>query len=274
MQSKPNFALDIRNGTYLTIGRGVALSLLFAGGARTARAIYAEQSRSAFEVVSIKAARRPTPELIRSGSGLVFNIDAARVRIVGFTPFALLTTAFRVEQPQVDAPDFARREYFEIQATLPAGATRDQVPEMLQTMLIERFKLAYHRETREYQMSVLTVGKNGMKLPRLPDNTPPSSSTTNLPDGSTRMTQVGNIASLFPVMNSFGGLQMVDETGLDGIYSWVRVQGPPRPGMTFRDIVQEAFRDMIEAAGLKLELRKVPKETIVVDNLEKTPTEN
>jgi uncharacterized protein (TIGR03435 family) len=268
-----NYSRDIRNGTDLT-GPAVALALLFAVAAFAAHSTYAEQSRLAFEVVSIKAGPRPTPELLRSGYGIVFDIDAAHVRIVGYTPFALLARAFRVEQPQVDAPDFARREYFEIQATLPEGATREQVPEMLQTMLIERFKLAYHRETREYQMSVLTVGKNGMKLPRLPDNTPLSSSTTNLSDGGTRMTQVGKIASLFPVMNSFGGLQMVDETGLDGVYSWVRVQGPPRPGTTFQDIVQEAFRDMIEAAGLKLEIRKVPKETIVVDYLEKTPTEN
>jgi len=230
--------------------------------------------KPAFEVVSIKAVPRPTPELIRSGYGIVFSIDASHVRIVGYTPFALLTKAFRVEPPQVDAPDFARSEYFEVQATLSSGATPEQVPEMLQTMFAERFKLAYHRETREYQMSVLTVGKNGMKLPRLPDNTPPSSSTTNLPDGSTRMTQVGKVASLFPVMNSFGGLQMVDETGLDGIYSWVRVQTPSRPGMTFQDVVQEAFRDMIEAAGLKLETRKVRKETIVIDHLEKMPTEN
>jgi len=31
---------------------------------------------------------------------------------------------------------------------------------------------------------------------------------------------------------------------------------------------------MIEEAGLKLETRRVPKETIVVDHLEKIPTEN
>src|SRR5438093_947265 len=135
MQSKSKCAFDIRNSTYLTIGLGVALALLFAVAALTARTIRAaEKSRLAFEVVSIKAAPQPTPELIRSGYGLVFNIDAARVRIVGYTPFWLLARAFRVEQPQVDAPDFARREYFEIQATLPAGATREQVPEMLQTM--------------------------------------------------------------------------------------------------------------------------------------------
>ena len=75
-------------------------------------------------------------------------------------------------------------------------------------------------------------------------------------------------------MNSFGGLQMVDETGLDGIYTWVRVEPPVTSGMTFRDAVQEGFKAMIEAAGLKLEERTVPKETIVVDHLEKVPTEN
>jgi len=234
----------------------------------------AAQSRLAFEVVSIKTAPRPTPELTRAGNGLAFDIDPARVRIVGYTPFALLGRAFQVEPPQIDAPDFARNEYFEIQATIPAGATREQVPEMLQTLLAERFKLAYHRETREYHVNVLTVGKSGMKLPRLPNGSKPSYTSTQLSDGSTRITQTGNVASLFPVMNSFGGLQMVDETGLDGMYTWVQTRPPATRGMTFQDLVREAFNAMIEAAGLKLEDRKVQKETIVVDHLERMPTEN
>ena len=235
----------------------------------------AAQSRPAFDVVSIKSAPPPTPETIRSGEARVaFAVNEARVQIIGYTPHMLLTAAFRVQPPQVDAPDLARSEHFEIQATLPAGATREQVPEMLQTMLAERFKLAYHRETREYQMSVLSVGKNGMKLPRLPDGTRGPSTSNRLADGSTRMTQTGNVASLFPLMNSFGGLQMVDETGLDGIYTWVRTIPPPTAGMGYQDAVQDAFKAMIEAAGLKLETRKVPKETIVVDHLEKIPTEN
>ena len=235
----------------------------------------AAQSRLAFEVVSIKPAPQPTPETIRSGAArIAFNVDGARVQINGFTPFALLSRAFKVQLAQVDAPDFARSEYFEIQATLPEGATREQVPEMLQTMLGERFNLAYHRETRTYQMSVLTVGKGGMKLPRLPDGTKPSSSSSRLSDGTTRMTQTGTVASLFPVMNSFGGLQMEDQTGLDGIYTWVQDLSPPTQGATFQDSVQDAFKAMIEAAGLKLETRKVPKETIVVDHMEKKPTEN
>ena len=75
-------------------------------------------------------------------------------------------------------------------------------------------------------------------------------------------------------MNSFGGLQMVDETGLDGIYTWVQELPPPTPGVSYQEALQDSFKAMIEAAGLKLETRKVPKETIVVDHLEKKPTEN
>jgi uncharacterized protein (TIGR03435 family) len=75
-------------------------------------------------------------------------------------------------------------------------------------------------------------------------------------------------------MNSFGGLQLVDETGLDGTYTWVQDEPPLTPGMSQQDALQDSFKAMIEAAGLKLETRKVPKETIVVDHLEKQPSEN
>ena len=75
-------------------------------------------------------------------------------------------------------------------------------------------------------------------------------------------------------MNSFGGLQLVDETGLGGTYTWVQNVPPITPSLSYQESLQESFQAMIEAAGLKLETRKVPKETIIVDHLEKQPTEN
>ena len=35
---------------------------------------------------------------------------------------------------------------------------------MMRTLLADRFKLVFHRETREAQMYTLTVGNNGPKL--------------------------------------------------------------------------------------------------------------
>ena len=236
----------------------------------------AAQSRLAFEVVSIKPVPRPTPETIQAGtSRLAFNIDGARVEIAGFGLVPIVARAFGVEVRQVDMRGQGGDQTFEIQAKLPAGATPEQVPEMLQDMLVERFKLAYHRETREYEMTVLTIAKNGMKLTRLPEGTKPTSSSVRHSDGSTRFTQTSNVAALFPVMNSFGGFrQMVDETGLDGMYTWVRDLPPPSPGIDYQEATQESFRVMLEAAGLKLDERKISKETIVVDHSEAAPTAN
>ena len=221
-----------------------------------------------FEVVAIK----PVPEPTRSA----FNVDGAGVQISGYAMLGLLVRAFQVERPQLDTSRISLpTEYFQVQATLPAGATPEQVPEMLQAMLAERFKLTYHRETREYQVGVLTVGKSGMKLPRLPDGARLPPASTRLPDDSTRMTQTSNVSAFFPLMNSpTDGLRIVDETGLDGIYTWVRDLPPTPPDMSYRDVEQDSVKAMIEAAGLKLETRKVPKETIVVDHLDKKPTEN
>ncbi len=211
-----------------------------------------------FEVVAIK----PTPE---TTSPIAFTISGARVQISGYPLLALLMKAFRVQLPQVDVRRISLdSEYFEIQATLPAGATSEQVPEMLQAMLAERFKLAYHRETREYRVNVLTVGKSGMKLPRLPDGTRAPSTSNILADGTLRTTRTGKVSSLFLAVDS-GGLQLADETGLDGIYTWVQDRPPHAPGIdAYRESLQDSFKAMIEAAGLKLETRKVPKETIIV----------
>jgi uncharacterized protein (TIGR03435 family) len=233
----------------------IVLSAIFFLALSFAPSPAAQSEGPRFEVVAIKPIPRPTP-----GDGTPYGLSVSGARVqISFRLIDLVTRAFRVEFAQVDAPDFARDEFFDIQAALPAGATPEQVPEMLQAMLAQRFKLAYHRETREYQVDVLTVGKSGMKLPRLPDGTQASYREARLPDGSTRETRTGKVFSWFPVMNSFGGLHLVDETGLDGIYTWVRDQPPMTPGMSYQDTEQEGFKAMIEAAGLKLETRRFPR---------------
>jgi uncharacterized protein (TIGR03435 family) len=257
------------------VSRIVVCTVLFLA-VSFAQAPAAQSEGPRFEVVSIKPVPRPIP-----GSDLnesprdAFKIDGARVQIRRDDLRSLLMRAFRVQSRQVDAPSFATGDQmFELQATLPAGVVPEQVPEMLQAMLAERFKLAYHREARQYETDVLTVGKSGMKLPRLPEGTQVTSMSKRLPDGTLRETRVGRLSSFFPTMNSFGGLHLVDETGLDGIYTWVQDRPPPTPGVSYQDSLQESFKAMLEAAGLKMETRKVPMETIVVDHLEKTPTEN
>ena len=53
---------------------------------------------------------------------------------------------------------------FDIQAKLPDGASLDRLPEMFQSLLEDRFGLAFHREYREQQIYALEVAKSGLKV--------------------------------------------------------------------------------------------------------------
>jgi len=62
------------------------------------------------------------------------------------------------------APDWRRDARWDILAKLPDGASQDQIPEMLQALLVDRFKLVVHRENKELQVYELGVAQGGPKM--------------------------------------------------------------------------------------------------------------
>ena len=66
---------------------------------------------------------------------------------------------------------------------MPEGATKEQVPEMLQALLADRFKLAIHHDTKERSVYALVVGKGGSKLKEPPAD-PPAPAAAEKPDGA------------------------------------------------------------------------------------------
>jgi uncharacterized protein (TIGR03435 family) len=100
------------------------------------------------------------------------NVDAARVDIGSLSLADLLGIAFRVKPNQIAGPDWMATERFSIQAKLPDGANKEQVPEMLQTLLEERFKLSFHHDDKEQTVYALVVGKGGSKLKESPPDDP------------------------------------------------------------------------------------------------------
>ena len=71
---------------------------------------------------------------------------------------------YKVELYQISGPDWITTSRFDVQATLPAGATKAQIPEMLQALLADRFGLTLHREPKEQSVYALLIGKGGPKL--------------------------------------------------------------------------------------------------------------
>lgn len=185
--------------------------------------------------------------------------DAARVDIESLALADIINLAFKTKPYQVSGPNWLggpanamTAQRFDVHATLPAGATKDDVPEMLQSLLVERFKLAFHREQKEQSVFALVVGKNGPKLQASAPDTPPPADAP-APAGSNRPDAVqvsGN-----------------PQSGMTVRGAGAPAGGPADPGGT------SVFQS-VENLGLKLDSRKAPIEYLVIDHLEKTPTED
>ena len=137
-------AIIASNGMCIRNGRRMALLALAAAALALAQA---PASSPAFEVATIKPSPPLNPLEIAQGKvHLGMRIDGARVDIGALSIADLIRIAWEVKAYQVSGPEWMTTERFNILAKMPEGATKDQVPRMLQALLAERFKLAIHKE--------------------------------------------------------------------------------------------------------------------------------
>jgi uncharacterized protein (TIGR03435 family) len=183
--------------------------------------------------------------------------------------------AYGVQDSQISGPGWIDSDKFDITAKADNPATEQQMKLMLQTLLADRFKLAFHHENKELKAFVLTVAKGGAKVhPASEPNAKPfhQNSANGTVVRSMTIREFGDFIA--------GPLQkpVIDETGLTGRYDFVldftpylpdaKNMGPDRPDTT--SILMAAMEGEL---GLKLESRKTEVEMMVVDHIEK-PSEN
>lgn len=234
----------------------------------------------------------------------------------------LIGYAFRFSPDRVTGPDWMRAvgsPRFHIVATLPRGASKDQVPEMFQALLAERFRLAIHRGTANLPVYALTVVRGGLQMKAADGgastaemSTEPSTEgfygavqsrvatdaagqavrTISSPRmGTVRETgdpirgqrwEGGSIsmAGLAELLDHVApmSLPVIDATGVSGRYELLlEVSLRDARGAEPSDMdagVADAFNRGLAKLGLRLEHRRAPVETIVVDRVERIPTEN
>lgn len=121
-----------------------------------------------FEVAAISPAAPLNPQqiLASGGAGLRVGLNVTDTRVdAGYLSLAdLLPLSFKVQPYQISGPSWLGEQRFDIHATIPPGATKEQVPEMMQALLVERFGLVSHRESREMPVYALAVDKEGSRL--------------------------------------------------------------------------------------------------------------
>ena len=231
-----------------------------------------------FEVASIKplAPAAATERMNRK------VIDDSQVSLGNVTLATLVALAYRVPLDQVVGPDWTTQQRFDVQATLPNGSSKDNVPEMLQTLLAERFKLSIHHDQKTTQVYSLTVGKDGRKFHESLDS---DSAQPGCMGGLHKVCHKTTVDELVNVLNLPFRARMgagwavdqlvVDTTGLKGEYDFTfdyGRSGPPDAANADSDLFT-AF-DAVKSLGLKLEPTKQANEIIVVDHIERLPTAN
>lgn len=262
-----------------------------------------------FEVASIRPSAPGAVEQAKVG----IHIDGAQINCISLNLRDYIGMAAKIKLYQLSGPEWLGAERFDINAKLPDGASSDQVPAMLQALLEERFQMKSHRETKELPVYALIVGKSGSKLTELPADpaSGPNEPTTvaasgaqsgvsiNLGKGSS-FTVAGNrleakkvtTATFADALARFVDRPILDLTGLKGNYDFtlevsqedysamiVRaglaagVQLPPQ-AMRALDASGDTLFSAIEKLGLKLEPRKGPVEILVIDHMERKPTDN
>lgn len=264
-----------------------------------AAAASAQQPLS-FEVASIKPSDPQPMGMMRVG----MSSDAGMVRYSSISLRDLIRTAYRVKDFQVQGPEWLESARFDITAKLPPGASENQVPEMLQTLLADRFKLTIRRDSKEETVYALTAGKGGLKLTpaevetgdkqlKSPDGKPHPMMMMQLqPGGASHLrAPAASVASLAEMLSRFTERPVVDMTGMEGQYSFDLMftpetmrglpgGGPPPGGIPVNRAPETpsepapSIFDAIQKYGLKLDARKAPMELIVVTHAEKTPSEN
>jgi uncharacterized protein (TIGR03435 family) len=142
-----------------------------------------------FEVASI----RPSPPMDASVK-IGMHIDGSQVRFNDLSVRDCMRIAWQVKDYQVVAPEWVSSDRFDIVAKLPEGANTDQVAEMLQNLLVDRFKITFHRDKKDVAVYALIAGKGGLKL----KETPPDAATDSAPAKSNlNISASGSAAGVF-----------------------------------------------------------------------------
>jgi uncharacterized protein (TIGR03435 family) len=262
-----------------------------------------------FEVASV----RPSAPLLNPADVGV-HIDGQRVNLTQLSLNDYLGVAFKVKLHQIQGPEWMASQRFDINAKLPAGAKREQMNEMIQALLTDRFGMKFHREMKDFPVYALVVGKTGIKMKETPADPPDAekkpfdmavsasatSTTVNYGNGSYMSFGDNKFVgrkmpplALSESLARFVDKPVVDMTGLRGIYDFDLVFSPedframmiraalkagvtlPPEAMKLLDGSNgDSLFNAVETLGLKLEERKAPVEVLVIDHMEKSPSDN
>jgi bla regulator protein BlaR1 len=234
-----------------------------------------DATRPSFEVISIKPTPgNPVNSGFRRANGGSLNATNVTVRF-------LIEFAYDVRDDQISGgPAWLDSARFEVVAKpgegAEAGNTQQLVRQRTQSLLADRFHLAFHRETKELPVLVLKVAKNG------PKGLKPSvaASMDYVTNGHHLDCQHVSMATFAGFLAHQTHRSVTDKTGITGDFDftldWTPDDAPAGAAAEGGAVAPQFppfFLALQEQLGMRLEQQKGPVEVLTIDRAER-PAEN
>jgi uncharacterized protein (TIGR03435 family) len=265
--------------------------------------VSAQQAETSFEVASIKVNKSG------GGNGMLRMLPGGRVSAQNFPVRFLITYAYQLANFQVvGGPSWLMTDGYDVVAkvegnpapVVPGTGQVDPQQLAMRNLLTDRFKLTFHRESREMDVFALVMAKPGgapgPKLTRAKFDcaaavaelqrtgkapSPPAAidgPVCSIMGGPGRFQFGGlNSAVIAQTLGQLSGRYVVDRTGLSGAWDFdltFAIEGRGGPDQPAADPnAPSLFTAIQEQLGLKLEPTKAPVDVLVIDRIER-PTED
>jgi len=232
----------------------------------------AAAGRQTFEVASVT--RNPSHS---NSASMRVTTHAVRIRNVPLRQLILSSYQLR-PQLLVGAPTWTDREHFDIAATPPASANRQEVFVMLQHLLEDRFKLRLHREPRALPVYVLERTNRtrlGPSLTPAPVNCLPAACEARLLPGGSFEANAAPWPMIAMWITYAADRVVIDETNLGGAFdASLRFARTTAPGGEPHDAdVPDLFTAVREQLALRLRPDTRTVDVWIIDGVDR-PIEN
>jgi uncharacterized protein (TIGR03435 family) len=236
-----------------------------------AAALCFAQERPTFKVASVKPTQHG-----RNAEGLSVSEDPetrspGTLTVRNNSLGELIRWAYHLNEYQVSGPKWLNDDSvsFDVDAKMPPGTTTAQSRLMMRSLLEDRFKLSVHRETRVFPVYELAIARGGPKL-----ETPKPGAKSGLSyEGKfwSELTSESTTAAAFAeFLGDRVGRPVIDKTGIETRFTVNLVYRNSDTDTAHPSL----FAEIQEKLGLTLKAAKAPVEMLVIDRIEKTPSEN
>lgn len=250
----------------------MAIAILTAFGIRAQTSVPA--TTQAFEIASVKQSKAAGDRnsMVNGPAGITYT---------NVTLKACLRTAYDLQDYQITGPPWLNADRFDIVAKAEGHATREQLSQMLQTLLADRFQMKSHRESKELPVYELAAAKNGPKHFEKPESD--AAPRRRMTNGNLVFTNAPiSLFTEYLQRLQVVGRPVLDATGLKGNYDFTLnliETNPDSKGeqgeAAMRQALEQGIFSMVkEQLGLQLVPRKSMVDLLVIDHAERVPTQN